>query len=297
VFGLGSGEELGGAGFGLAEDMLVSVELGRNLVAPGALAATIGARLAAELGQPELARRLIAGAQPICIANALRPFSFDALDGSALHLLDAQEDGLALLWNDDGIGLLHCRALAPEAVESTDRSVRLQRCTLKQAALLGFRPAPATQLVRRTQLLVSAQLLGMVEATRDMAVDYAKLRTQFGRPIGAFQAIKHRCANMAIHAQVLRAQLVLATLAERDGWPDAPFQVDACRMLAASYALDNARSNIQIHGGIGFAAECDAHLYLLRAHLYENLGGARNAAGQRLLSQRFLAPNGATSSI
>jgi alkylation response protein AidB-like acyl-CoA dehydrogenase len=290
AFGLGADEASGGAGFGIMEDMLLFVELGRHLVTPGALAITMGARLAAALGRPDLARRMMAGQQPVAIANALRPFAFDRLENLPVHLIDAQQDSLALLWNDEGIGLLRCEALQAQAVDSTDRSVLIHRSTLSQAALEGHLPCSATSLVRRTQLLLAAMLLGMAEATRDMAVDYARLRTQFGKPIGAFQAVKHRCANMAIHAEVLRAQLVFAALAEQDGWPDAQFQNDACRMLAAPHALANARSNIQVHGGIGFTAECDAHLYLLRAHLYENLGGGNAATGQRLLHQGCRGP-------
>jgi alkylation response protein AidB-like acyl-CoA dehydrogenase len=149
-------------------------------------------------------------------------------------------------------------------------------------ALLGWVPAAQGALHRQAQLLVAAQLLGMAEASRDMAVDYAQVRMQFGQPIGAFQAVKHRCANMAIGAEALRAQLVLAAIAERDGWPDAAFQVDACRLLAARCALANAGANIQMHGGIGFTAECDAHLFLLRAHLLEHLGGPVRTLRERL---------------
>ncbi len=126
----------------------------------------------------------------------------------------------------------------------------------------------------------------MAEAARDLAVDYAKTREQFGRPIGSFQAIKHRCADMAITARALRAQLGMATLALHGGWPDAGLQVDTCRLLAARTALANAAACIQIHGGMGFTAECDAHLYLLRAHLYEHLGGPRGAMLQRLATPR-----------
>lgn len=125
-------------------------------------------------------------------------------------------------------------------------------------------------------------LLGMAEAARDLAVDHARTREQFGRPIGSFQAIKHRCADMALATHALRAQLQLATLAAHGRWPDAAFQNDACRVLAARCALDNAAACIQVHGGIGFTAECDAHLFLLRAHVYEHLGGPRAAAQARL---------------
>lgn len=282
VFGLGTSDAVGGAGFGITEEMLLFTELGRYLVTPNALAATLAARLAMALGMEELAKDFVAGQKTVCIANALSPFSFDDVAHVPAHLMDSQGASFAVLWNDTGIVLLCLEGLAATPVASTDRSVSIHRCTLSEDAVLGRLAAGQTTLVREAHLLVCAMLLGMAEATRDMAVDYAKTRMQFGRPIGTFQAVKHRCANMAIGAETLKAQLVFAALAERDVWPDATFQNDACRLLAARCALSNAAANIQVHGGIGFTAECDAHLYLLRAHLYEHIGGPKSAARQRL---------------
>ena len=282
VFGLGSSEEIGGAGFGITEEMLLFTELGRYLVTPNALAATLAARLAMALGMAELAKDFVSGQKIACVANALGPFRFDDVANVPVHLLDSQDASFALLWNDTGIVLLRRDALAASPVASTDRSVQVHRCELSEGAVHGRLAAGHTSLVREAHLLVCAMLLGMAEATRDMAVEYARIRMQFGQPIGAFQAVKHRCANMAIGAETLKAQLVFAALAERDTWPDATFQNDACRLLAARCALSNAAANIQLHGGIGFTAECDAHLYLLRAHLYEHFGGSKNAAQRRL---------------
>lgn len=284
VFGLGCPESVGGAGFSLLEDGLVAIELGRHLVTPHALAAPLGARVALALGQTGLAAEIIGGTCRVCLGQPLASGGPGLPEGLPLHLLDAREARLVVVWNDSGIGLLHAEALRAQAVEvqATDPSVLLQRCVVPAGALLGWVPAAQGALHRQAQLLVAAQLLGMAEASRDMAVDYAQVRMQFGQPIGAFQAVKHRCANMAIGAEALRAQLVLAAIAERDGWPDAAFQVDACRLLAARCALANAGANIQMHGGIGFTAECDAHLFLLRAHLLEHLGGPVRALRERL---------------
>ncbi len=122
-------------------------------------------------------------------------------------------------------------------------------------------------------LLVSAQLLGMAEAARDLSVDHAQTRHQFGKPIGAFQAIKHHCADMAVDAEMLSAQLDMAAIAVRDGRDDAAFQAAALRRLAPRVALFNTRTAIQVHGGIGFSAEADIHHYLKQAHVLSRLGG------------------------
>jgi alkylation response protein AidB-like acyl-CoA dehydrogenase len=273
VFGLGCPESAGGTGFGIVEDCLVFVELGRHLVTPHALAATLGARVALALGQADLAGEILSGGCRVCLANFLEPWVPGQTSGVPAHLLDPADARLAVVWNDAGMALLRCDALDGAQIDGTDRSIPLQRCTVSPAAVRGWVGAEQAPLSRHAHLLVAAQLLGMAEASRDMAADYARVRVQFGQPIGAFQAVKHRCANMAIGAEALRAQLVMAAIAERDRWPDAAFQVDACRLLAPRCALANAAASIQVHGGMGFTAECDAHLYLLRAHLLEHLGG------------------------
>ena len=129
---------------------------------------------------------------------------------------------------------------------------------------------------------MAAQLVGVAEATRDQAVDYAKVREQFGQPIGAFQALKHRCADMAVQAELAYAQTFLAGLFELHAQTDSVFQGAAARVLAGEAALDNARSAIQIHGAIGFTWECDVHWLLKRAHLLRQLGGSP-AAFRRML--------------
>jgi alkylation response protein AidB-like acyl-CoA dehydrogenase len=98
------------------------------------------------------------------------------------------------------------------------------------------------------------------------------MRQQFGRPIGAFQAIKHHCANMAITAEALSSLLEVAAIAARDGRDDAAFHIAALRLLAPKAALANARTCIQIHGGMGFSAEADAHHFLKQAHMLSRLG-------------------------
>ena len=118
-----------------------------------------------------------------------------------------------------------------------------------------------------------------------MAVDYAKLREQFGRPIGAFQATKHRCADMAVRAEAAWCQTVLAALAAARGQTDAGFHAAAASIVAARAAIDNAEQNVQLHGGIGYTMECDAHLYLKRAHLLERTLCGVRAGQKRLLAE------------
>ncbi|WP_302480190.1 acyl-CoA dehydrogenase family protein, partial [Sphingomonas bacterium] len=132
------------------------------------------------------------------------------------------------------------------------------------------------------RLILAATLCGIAGAAAEMAVAYAGMREQFGRPVGAFQAVKHHCANMALAA---RASLDLATFAAvafDERRPDAAFQVEAALLLAIEAALGNARLNIQVHGGIGFSDEADPHLLLKRAHALSAVAGGAEAAAARL---------------
>jgi len=270
AFGLAAPEAVGGTGATLVEETLLFTELGRFLAPPSALATALAARLALSADQSGLAREFVAGTRTACLAHSL--------PGAQAQLLDADGASHALLWDDEGMTLFRLDGVERQAVAGMDRTVSLHRCALSAAPV----EARGTSLLREAHLLNAAMLLGMAEATLTMAVDYAKVRTQFGQTIGAFQAVKHRCANMALRVEALRAQVAMAALAVRDGWPDAGLQVDACRMLASRAALANARDNIQVHGAIGFTAECNAHRYLLRAHLHEHVGGSMKRAIQRL---------------
>jgi len=108
------------------------------------------------------------------------------------------------------------------------------------------------------------------------------VRQQFGRPIGSFQAVKHRCADMAVRAEVARSLTTFAAVALAEGEETAPRHVAAAKVLATDAALANAADNVQNHGGMGFTWEADAHLYLKRAWLLEHALGTRAAHLDRL---------------
>lgn len=117
------------------------------------------------------------------------------------------------------------------------------------------------------QLLAAAFAVGCADAARDMAADYAKVREQFERPIGWFQAVKHLCADMAVRAAAARSQLYYGACALDAAGRDAAFHIAAAKRLADEAALENGRANIQVHGGIGMTDEALPHLCLKRAHL------------------------------
>ncbi len=266
LFGLASAEHDGGMGMGLAEQALVARALGLVLASPATLAQLAAPHFAAE---GTLRAALIAGTARAAFANYLG-------DGTA-HLIDGDGAEQVLLLSPEG-AILVPRSHLGEAqhVAGMDETVVLARISVPSE--LPARSAAAD----RTSLLISAYLTGIAQATTSMAVAYAKTREQFGQPIGAFQAIKHQCADMASREAAAEAQCFYTAVAFGNGLDDAS-EIAAARMLAARAAIDNAKANIQIHGGMGFTAECDAHLFLKRAHLMALLGSSRAAERHRVL--------------
>jgi hypothetical protein len=132
-------------------------------------------------------------------------------------------------------------------------------------------------LARRLRLLIAAQQQGVAETAVAESNGYARLREQFGRPIGSFQAVRHRIVDMEVRARRAEAQLYFAAVALRDEREDAAFQVEAALLLANDAARANAEENIAVHGAIGVTTENSAHLLLKRAMLWAFVSGSDEA--------------------
>ena len=113
--------------------------------------------------------------------------------------------------------------------------------------------------------VLAAEAAGIASETTEQAAEYAKIRQQFGRPIATFQAVKHHCANMLVAAELAAAATWDAGRAGIDGGDQLRYTAAIAAALAVPAAVSNASLNIQVHGGIGFTWEHDAHLYLRRA--------------------------------
>ena len=113
----------------------------------------------------------------------------------------------------------------------------------------------------------AAEMLGAAQRVLDMTVEYAKDRVQFGRPIGSFQAVKHRCADMLVDVEGMRSSTYYAAWAVGAGDPDAHCAASAAKVWGADAARRVMASGLQVHGGIGFTWEHDLHLFLKRSQL------------------------------
>ncbi len=280
-FGLGVAEALGGVGYTLVEEMLVARELGRYAISPCIAASMTAAHLAARAGSEslDLFNSIRSGQLRVAHANRL------VADSDEYHLIDPHAASHFLVVDQSGARLYERSAFVDaRSVISLDDAIQLERARLNSNAQPVLSDSGG-DIALNVSLLNSAQLLGVAEQAQKAAVEYAKIREQFGQAIGSFQALKHRCADMATLAEAAYAQTYFAGLAQAHSQPGASYQAAAAKIISAEAALSNARSNIQIHGGIGFTAECDAHIFLKRAHLLGQLGGDRRWLRETLLGE------------
>jgi alkylation response protein AidB-like acyl-CoA dehydrogenase len=283
-FGVGLPESVGGAGQGLIEEMLIQREFGRYLVSPATLAIVLGSHVALAAGDTALVSQLVNGERSVGLAlPSERP---EATVRQHAYAFDWQDGQLLLAWTRQGMGLFQPDAFAGARADiCTDDSVGMHSGTLNLDLPLHWIAANQTPLVMRARVLLAAALTGLAEHACDLTVDYAKVRTQFGKPIGSFQAVKHRCADMGLRMRLARYQTSLAALKVQAGSADMPMQVASAAYNAIVAAHENARAAVQMHGGIGFQAECDVHWFVKRAHVYDQLAGGIQAQCQDIVSQ------------
>ena len=180
--------------------------------------------------------------------------------------------------------------LASKELQTLDQTRRLGRLefTAVPARLIGA-PGDGGPILDKTldiaAIALAAEQLGGAQRALDMAVAYAKIRHQFGRPIGSFQAIKHRCADLLLEVESLRSAVVYAAAAVAEDSPEVPVLAALVKALASETYFHVAAENIQIHGGIGFTWEHDAHLFFKRAKSSELFLGDASYHRERLATR------------
>jgi alkylation response protein AidB-like acyl-CoA dehydrogenase len=134
-------------------------------------------------------------------------------------------------------------------------------------------------------VITAATLVGIAEATRDIAAEHAQSRVQFDRPIGVNQGVKHPCADTAVRCEAAWAQTVVGALAHDEGRDDADEQIDSAWLVAADAAQRNAATALQVLGGMGFTFEHDVNLYVKRAHVLARALSDRRTTLDHLLGR------------
>ena len=282
IFGVALPEEHGGAD-GTAEDLCAMVDEAAAAMVPGPVATTALATLVIDASHDELLEALASGERTAGVAlSADLEFDDGLVSGTAEYVLGADRGGVLLLPARDAFVLVDAGAdgVTIETQKATDFTRPLARVVLDSVPAEAL-AASAQCVADLAATVLAAEAAGLARWTLQTATEYAKVREQFGKPIGSFQAIKHMCAEMLLRAEqasVAAADAARAAASVISG--DDERQLSIAAAVAAAAGIEAAKSNakdcIQVLGGIGITWEHDAHLYLRRAYgIAHFLGGAQ----------------------
>ncbi|MEX2278480.1 MAG: acyl-CoA dehydrogenase family protein [Acidimicrobiia bacterium] len=311
-------EEYGGAGFGLLEIAVLMEEQGRQLFCGPFLSTVVASANAillagSETQKSELLPQIAAGELTAALAVTERDGGWDGehlttsavrngdvwtIDGTKRFVVDGHSADLLVVaaQTADGLGLFLVPGDAPgvqrTVLESMDETRKQAEVVLSDVAvaegdrLAGGDAATLAKVNDVIAVCLALEQVGGAHATLDMAVQYAKDRQQFGKPIGAFQAVKHMCADMLIKVESARAAAYYAAWAVAEGSDEAATAVPLAKAYCSDAFFECASANIQVHGGIGFTWEHHAHLYFKRAKSSQIMFGTPDER-RRQLAERL----------
>jgi alkylation response protein AidB-like acyl-CoA dehydrogenase len=275
IFGVALPEEHGGAD-GTAEDLCAMVDEAAAAMVPGPIATTAVATLL--LDQSDVLHALASGQRTAGVAlSADLNLTDGRVSGTADYVLGADAAGVLLLPAGDKFVVVDAGAdgATIELLKATDFSRPLARVVL-DGVPAEVLPVSAQRVADLAATVLAAEAAGLARWTLHTATEYAKVREQFGKPIGSFQAIKHMCAEMLLRSE--QASVAAADAAKAAGEDDGQLSIAAAvaAAIGISAARDNAKDCIQVLGGIGITWEHDAHLYLRRAYGIAHFLGGEN---------------------
>jgi alkylation response protein AidB-like acyl-CoA dehydrogenase len=298
-------EELGGSGLGLVDLVVLMEEVGRAVMpGPYPATVLLGGAAIAEAGSPaqrqEFLPPIAAGDVKATLAATEPNARWDAagvtlaareerggfaLNGTKLFVPDAHladvlvvaarsrdastmEEGISLFLVPKGAAGVTVKLLP--SVDETRKlcEIHFDNVALSASALLGelHRGWPAlSRVVDRAAVALSAEMCGAAQRVLEITVDYAKMRTTFGKPIGSYQAVKHKCADMLIEIENAKSLTYYAAWAVDEDDPEAVMAVSMAKAAASDAGRKVCAAGIQLHGGIGMTWEHDLHLFLKRA--------------------------------
>jgi alkylation response protein AidB-like acyl-CoA dehydrogenase len=306
-------ESAGGFGGDFVDLTIVAEEHGRAVnpgpIAGTALVAIAAARHASESLRDQVVASLAESNETAAwaVAEPRRPWSIAGLQASATKTGDgyaltgtktAVHGAIGARWllvtarlDDAPANFLIDTTATPVTVRATETlditrrygEVELDGLVVPESALLGGSDEESVQrLLDEATILVCADAVGIGEHLLQASVEYAKVRVQFGRPIGSFQAIKHKCANMRLWLQGSRVATYFAAMSVAAGAADAPAAAATAKAYVSDAIRRLAAEALQVHGGIGMTWEHDLHLYYRRAKADEILCGDATLHRQRL---------------
>lgn len=319
--GIAIPEEYGGQGFGFVELALTLEEMGRSLVcAPYFASVVLAANAILNAGSEEEKKKLLPGISAgTTIATAAIAETTGAWSGEAVALTATQREGwyelngsksfvvdgrLADLIvvvarepgsrGSDGLSFFtvsgEAEGLSRRVLTTLDPTRKLAELAFEHVSgkLLGERGAAAGPLARtldQAAIALANEMVGGAQKVLETAVEYAKVRMQFGRPIGSFQAIKHRCADLLLEVEHAKSAAYTAAAAASESDDDVPALASLAKVCCSEAYRRVATASIQIHGGVGFTWENDTHLYFKRARSSEAFLGTPGHHREELLKR------------
>jgi alkylation response protein AidB-like acyl-CoA dehydrogenase len=302
--GLAIAEEHGGAGFGYLELVILFEEMGRSLF-PAPFLSTIGLAmpLITDLGSDEQRKEMLgsiaSGEATVAVAfiepsgrwdparvetSAAKGEDGWIIEGRKSFVIDgaSADEILVSAQTDEGVGVFLVDGQS-DGVERRGLETLDQTRKLAEIAFSGAKAHPVGEpaqgvgalqrMLDRAVVLLAAEQVGGAQKCLEMSVEYAKTRHQFGRPIGSFQAIKHKCADMLVQVESAKSAAYYAGWAASEDNDELPTVAPLAKSYCSEAYFFCASENIQIHGGIGFTWEHDAHLYFKRAKSSQLLFG------------------------
>ncbi len=295
-------EEYGGAGLNYVDLVLVMEEMGRVVLPSPFIWTTMVAealiRAGSDAQKKALLPKIASGDQIATIAWLEPSASWDApsitlsarpdgsnctLDGTKLFVSDAHLADCILVATrtggsgEDGITLFALEAKRP-GITITPLKTMDQTRKLSEVKFTGVKATPAdlvgeigkgwpilAAIIDRGKVMLAAEMIGGAQKVLDLTVEYAKVRAQFGRPIGSFQAVQHKAANMMIDVEGAKSAIYYASWAVSNNVPDAPVAAAVAKAAASDAFRRVSADGIQLHGGIGFTWDHDLHIYFKRA--------------------------------
>jgi len=269
-------EERGGLGLGWVEAAVLLEQVGAH-TSPVPLLGDLVAIDALVAADHPAAGSLVAGEAIGCVAWSRNPAAVVAEHRDGVWALSGRPDpvvgascaDVAVVWTPEAVWAVDLGAIGrPSREPAMDQTSTLSWLHLDAtpAVQLGGVDA-ATALLDRAAVGASAELLGGAARVLELASAYAKDRVQFGQPIGSFQAVKHRCADMVVDVEGMRSTAWYGAWAIAADDPDASVAASTAKVWCSDAAKRVMASGLQVHGGIGFTWEHDFHLYLKRSQL------------------------------
>ena len=251
-------EPQGGLGLGMVEAAVLAEQVGRHVAPAPILENLLAVGALASAGDEQWVERLVSGDAVACVASQ-----------PEVPVPYAAAADVAVVINGGEVVVVDLAASAPmerQPAMDITRPLGWLRLEGRPATTIGGADA-AAQLLDRGATLYAAALLGGAARVLDMSVEYAKERVQFGKPIGSFQAVKHRCADMLVDVEGMRSTAYWAAWCLSAGDSDASIAASTAKTWCSDAARRVMASGLQVHGGIGFTWEHDLHLFLKRSQL------------------------------